>query len=226
MNFLQTVQRTYRECGLVSNVPTAVTGQTGMAAKCVDWVLSAHADLQGEHLWRFDWAQLSKVLSAGDDTYDPVADWGITAPVRKWVDAPQASYVYKTATGTTSRQWTHYLPWEQFRGLNLPAVSTSIPIYWTVNPQGYVVYFPAPLTGEWTAVHEYYRGAETLAANTDTPRMPTDYHMGIVWRAVKLYCGNDGAMELYKHADNELRIVMDKMERTELPQMLGAGAMV
>lgn len=224
MNFLQIVQRTYRECGLVNSAPTAVTGQVNMAAKVVDWVLTAHADLQSDHLWRFDWAQLSKVLSAGVGSYDPVADWGITVPVRKWIQDGQAAYIYRTADGLTSRQWLHFLTWEQFRGLNIPPIDAS-PIYWTLNPQGHIVYFPAPLTGEWTAVHEYYRGPETLAANADEPRMPADYHMAIVWRAVQLYCGNDSNGEVYKHATQELGRVRDKMERTELPQMGSPGAL-
>lgn len=223
--FLEIVQRTYEECGLSNNAPSAVTGQAGMAKKVVNWVLAAHQWVQDEEpRWRFDWAQLTAVLSAGVDTYDPVATWAIT--VKEWVTEPMASYIYKTSVGLTSRQPLTFLQWELFRGLNIPPVTSTTPIYWTVNPQAQVVYFPTPSTSDWTVVHEYYQDTQTMAANTDTPRIPAKYRMSLVWRAVQLYCGNDANGDLYVHASNELKDVMFKMRGTELPAWLGAGGFV
>jgi hypothetical protein len=222
--FLECVQRTYRECGLSNNAPSAVVDQTGMAQKVVDWVLAAHAWLQNEEeRWRFDWAQVTKVLASGVDTIDPVADWAIT--VKEWVTSPMSAYIYKTATGVISRQELHYIDWEIFRGLNIPPVSSTTPIYWTINPQAKLVYFPKPNSGDWTAVHEYYQDEQTMSAAGDTPRIPAKYRMAIVWRAVQLYCGHDGAADLRQHANAELRDVMEKMRNTELPMYLSPGSL-
>lgn len=222
-NFLSLVQRTYEEAGLSNNPPSAVTGQVNMAKKVVNWVLDAHRELQAMEDWRFDWAQVTKVLAANVDTIDPEADWAIT--VKRWLQNEQSAYVYKTATGLTTRQWLHYIDYNIFRGLNIPVQSGSAPIYWTVNPQGSIVYYPRPDSGDWTAVHEYFAGPETLVANTDVPRLPARYLMAIVWLAVKRYGGHDVNLDARNVAKEELKSVLDKMRSTELAQWLSAGSM-
>ena len=224
MNFLQLAVRTYEECGLVNNPPTSVLNQTGMAKKVVQWVLTAAEEVSDEQPdWKFNYSTTSQVLSSGVGEYDPVATWSINP--KRFDQQIGSAYVYKTATGLSSRQWLYYLDWEVFQGLNIPEVEGTAPIYWTVRPDGFVVYHPSPNSGDWTVVHRYSSDETAMAANTDEPGIPAKYQMAIVWRAVMLYCGNDGAGDLYRHAKNEFDRLMERMTRSQTPQWLGPGAL-
>jgi hypothetical protein len=223
--FLELVKRTYRECNLVNSPPSTCQSQVNLAGSVVNWVLAAAAEIEDDRDWRFKWATVSKVLQAGVDTYDPVADWAIQ--VKEWVTRPLASYMYLTSVGVSSRQWLTFMHWEIFRGLNVPTISSAVttPIYWTINPLGRVVYFPTPGTALWTVVHEYGTDSTPMAADDDTPAVPAKYRMAIVWRAVMFYAGGKTHGPLYQHAQNELSKIMNRMEFQELPKMLSPGSL-
>ncbi len=223
--FLELVSRTHDECGFTTDrAPTSVLNQNNMAKKTVNWVRDAHKLVQLEQTnWTFDWAQTGGALVANQEAYDPLVDWGDS--VKEFVKTPQAAYVYKTATGTVTRQFLTYLTWEQFRGLNIPPLPSEVPIYWTQRPDGDIVYFPSPSNALWTTVHECYLNPLVLVADTDEPRMPTEYRMSIVWRAVLLFCGNQKDGDLYQHATQEYGLLMDAMREKNLPQWLSGGSL-
>lgn len=228
--FLDLVQRTHNECGFTTDrQPVSVLNQNNMAAKLVEWVQSAHTIVQqdsaGER-WKFDWAQVQADLQPGDEDYDPVVDFGQAAGVKAFAQDDAAAYVYKPATGLVTRIFLRFVPWESFRGLNVPQIQSSAPsYYWTQRPDGQIVYFPCPNVAGWRAVHECYLNPKVLVGDADTPRMPLSYRMAIVWRAVMLFCGNRKDGDLYTHAANEFDRVMTQMRATQLPQWRSGGSL-
>lgn len=225
MNRLQLVQRVHQESGLSTTAPVATLNQSGMSAKLVNFVDEAWEEIQNsETTWRFANASTGGSLISGTDTYNPVSAWGIAAEPARWIQDWRAAYVYRTADGLGSRQFLTYLPWEQFRGMNIPVVSGT-PIYWTVQPDGDVQYFPRPNVAGLASVHEFYAANQMLAADGDIPRCPVKFHLAIAWCAVKLYCGHDNAAELYGHAAKQADQYMDRMRASELPQMGSPGAL-
>jgi hypothetical protein len=225
MNRLQLVQRAHQESGLSGNAPASTLNQSGMAAKMVNWVDAAWEDIQNDETnWRFNHGTSGGALTSGDDTYDPVVDWSITAEPARWVQDDRGSYVYRPADGLASRLFMRFLPWEQFRGINIPLAGGQ-PLYWTVKPDGDIAYHPRPNASGFTTVHEFYMANQVLAADADIPRAPERFHLAIVWRAVMKYAGHDGATDLYQVAAREEGRYMDRMRSSELPQMGSPGAL-
>lgn len=211
--FLQLVQRTRQECGIAGDGPSTVLNQTGIYGKIVNWVLAAHEEIQLKYPnWRFDWAQLSAVLAA-QEAHEPTVDLGVSA--RQWDF--DGAYCYTTTAGEASRQPLVYVPYADYRDLRIGA-GTGQPQYVTEAPNKELMFLPTP-TGAHTVVLDYWKKPEVLAANADIPRMPTQYHMAIVWRAVMFYCGHDESMQLYQEARRNYERLISRMEETELEPM-------
>jgi hypothetical protein len=63
---------------------------------------------------------------------------------------------------------------------------------------------------------DYYRTPQVMSGNTDEPRMPDEYHMAIVWRAVAMWSASEENPALLQTATQNFRSLMTKMEATEL----------
>lgn len=224
MDFLALAARAHKEAGLPGSGPASVLNQSGRLLDVVNAVLAAHEEIQELRKdWTFDWARGTFSLSAGDDTYDPTVDFGITGGVREFSRAPLASYVYPTASGVNARNFLKFKEWEEFRGLNVPVVNGNVPTIFTLQPDGNVVYYPKP-TVACTVVHEYYRNPETLAADATVPRMPTKFHMAIVWKAVMLVCGKTRDFGRFDTAEeNYERLKFHLLEECTPKVRLGAS---
>ncbi len=115
MNFLEIAKRVRQECGLSGDGPVNVAGQTGIYAKVVAWVQSAHEAIQRQSdAWNFDWAEHSQALTDGVESYAPASDWGLAV---KRVDGA-GLYVYRTADGPRAKTWVPLIDWAQFRWLS------------------------------------------------------------------------------------------------------------
>lgn len=223
MDFLALAQRAYRESGFVGSGPVAVTGQVGRNADVVQWVLDAHEEIQGlRRDWSFDWSRETDTLSAGKDDYDPVSDFGITGGVREFVRSPCASYVYPTASGVQARNFLRFHEWEAFRGMNVPVVQGTTPVIFSRQPDGKVIYYPRPSAG-CTVVHEVYLNKQLLVDPTDTPRIPADFHMAIVWKAVMLGAGKTNNYSRWDTAEEHHTQLLDRMLRECTPIVRHAG---
>jgi hypothetical protein len=213
MNFLDLAKRVRSESGLSGDGPVNVVGQTGIYAKVVNWVRQAHEEIQlAEHQWRFDWARTTQALTAGQDTYNP-EDWGLD--VRQWKrDTP---YVYLTANGPVGKTWLHFIDYASFVRVS-DTNATGLPFQFAEKPNRSLALFPAPMDGV-TLVMEYYRRPEVLQANTDVPRMPVEYHMAIVWRAVMMCCAEIEDIGRFQSASKNYMELMMRMRATELEPM-------
>lgn len=223
--YLELVGRAHDECGYTTDRRPATTkNQVNMAAKLIGMVADAHKEVQElEPDWRFNWAIVGGAMAANVDVIDPLVTWGVD--VRTFLQHERAAYIYKPATGLISRMFLTYMPWDLFRGLNMPQIFTSNAIYWTMRPDRKLVYFPAPKDVGWTVQHECYLNPQILVADADEPRMPAPYRMSIVWAAVRKFAGQQQDGNLYRHAGRELDIILDGMRQTEQPQWIGGGSL-
>lgn len=214
MNFLEIARRVRQECGISGDGPPTVTGQHGIYAKIVAWVQTAHEELQQLHVdWNADWAMTEQPLVAGQEFYAPASDWGLDFKRA----ARDGLYVYRPADGPAVKTWIALVDWATLRTLRTPGV-TGLPSYAALAPDERLCFFPAPGDGI-TAVLEYWRTPQKLAASTDVPRMPERFHMAIVWRAVMLWCAHDENPALWQAANQNYRELVNKMTITELPVM-------
>lgn len=212
MNFLELAKAVRRESGISGDGPSNVSGQTGMYAKIVEYVRQAHNEIQlAEHQWRFDWARHTQPLTQGVDIYDP-ADWGLS--VRQW----RRDTLYVRPAGvTTQRHWLTFV--DHASMVHLKTSDTQgVPAYWTERPDRKIEFYPAPQAG-LELVAEYYRRPEVLTGNTDIPRMPEEYHMAIVWRAVMMCCAEIEDVARFQVAQRNFLELMMRMRATELEPM-------
>lgn len=66
MTYLELVQRLYREASLAGQAPVAVTGQTGMKAKLLDWIGDAWLEVQATRKWPFNGLSYQKLVADAD----------------------------------------------------------------------------------------------------------------------------------------------------------------
>lgn len=220
MNFLDICKRVRQETGVAGNGPANVSGQTGMYASIVGWVLSAHEEIQLRQTnWKFDWATVTTPLVQGTEFYAPTDVWSL--PVRNW--DWDSMYTYPTADGAMNRTWLTRLDYNAYRQTRLPSVQGR-PIYVTWKPNKDLGLYPIPKDG-LTLVADYYMTPEVLTSNTDVPRIPDEYHMAIVWRAVMHFCGSEENPSLFAVAERNYNSIMAKMEATEVDGPFGVEPM-
>ena len=222
MNLRQLVQRAYRECGLTGDGPSTVLNQSGRSNDVIRCVLQAFEEVQVARTdWAWDWRRTAFALTNGVDSYDPVTApaFNISSGVRAWVR--DGAYVYRSSLGETSRNWLEWEEWQAFRTRGVPVVNSQ-PVLFSTAPDETLRYFPRPNQDDFIAVHEYWLKPQTLAADTDVPRMPAEYHMAIVWKAVMGYAQtykdwtrHDSAEERY------LRMLAQMVDTHTSPIMVG-----
>lgn len=201
MTFLEICQRVRSEAGISGGGPVHVVGQTGIHAKIVDWVKTAHQEIQlSSNRWRFDWAELTTSIST--NSYDASA-----LGVRDW--DWNSLYV-----DHGSRTWLSAMDWDTYRKVSYNA-GTGIPTGVSLAPDKTLRFYPTPFE-PMTFGGEYYKVPEVLANTTDVPRMPVQYHMAIVWRALMLYCSHDENIALFQVAKINYDSILLKMQVTEL----------
>jgi hypothetical protein len=179
--------------------------------------LSAHEEIQLKHgNWKFDWANVVVGLTEGQEFYQPNDVWFLES--RNWDF--DSMYVYRTAEGPTSRTWLSRVDYNTYRQIRVPS-AIGRPIYVTWVPSKELGLYPLPSAG-MTFVADYYLKPQILVSNTDTPRIPDEYHMAIVWRAVMMWCASEENPALYQTASANYNSLLLKMEQTELEGPLGS----
>jgi len=209
MTFLELCQRLRQEVGAAGTGPASVTGQHGEYARLIAWVRQAWQEIQLERReWRFAWSQAAISVETAYRDYSAPAD------LDHWDDA-------------TLRVVGHRLramPWHKFRERHLEDSGRDHPSVITLTPDGKLMMDTAPdQDGELT--FEYYRTPQLLADNGDVPRMPAQYHMAIVYRAMLAYAFYENASEVAQAARLGEQGITTQMELRELPDMTFAGTL-
>ena len=217
MNFLALCQRLRQEAGISGTGPTAVTGQSGMLKRVVDWVTAAYEDIQNRHAtWRFLREDFSFSTIASTQEYTP-ASIPITDHAQ-WIEEDIRIY-----QNVGDEFLLHDPPWDEFRlaymyGSN--RTLTGKPIAVAVKPKNNGLHlWPIP-DAVYTCAGEYYTIPDVMSADGDTPAFPARFHMAIVWRALMFYGAWAAAMEKYDHGENEFDILFPQLENDQLEQVI------
>lgn len=203
MNFLQLVNRLKRKSAVPGAQLTSLSNQVEEINKLIDSINEAWVDIQ---LMREDWLWMrgtaSCVTTAGKATYAPAADFLLTDHAN-W--APRTFRNYVTAVGPTSEIRTDPIDYDQWRNTYQFGANRSVqtrPIEITVTPNLSIGVGPFPAAG-YTITGDYYRVPSELVALTDTPGLPSQYHMMIVYRAMMFFGASEAATEVYSEGKDE-----------------------
>ena len=231
MNFLELCQAVARESGTVGNLgePSSVESQTGRLARIVHWTRDAYSRIQLESA---DWRWMRATLSGGEVITGArtvsAGALGLTR-FRRWVyrsnRAPSGITLYDNDIGRSDEGHLLFEPWESFYDTYMvggQAETTGKPVVGSVSPARELAFYPLP-DKAYRVSCQYQKSAQSLAANTETPEMPEDYHMAIVYRALTLMLEYDEAFAQIAYFGNEYSSIMDKLREEQLPRVTLAG---
>lgn len=199
MTFLELCQRLRQEVGAAGNGPPSVASQTGEYARLVGWVQTAWREIQNERRWLFDWAQGAVELSSLDTQYALPGDFDEWNPGTLRAGGNPISVV----------------PWSELEAGSVLSVAA-------IAPDG-TLHLNAPPKEAATLTFEYWRTPQELVSNTDEPRMPSRFHMAIVYRAMTQYGLYENAPEVIQQGNlNETRM-MYRLLQSQVPSIELAG---
>lgn len=198
--FLQLCARLTQRSGVIGAAPSTVTGQSGRQARCVDWIENAWELIQTSNPdWTFLRSTWSHALTINQTAY-AAADLGITDRFGAWRGDRKASLslyrpttIYDSTIGVADERPLRQLPFEAWlESFDRGAQVANRPVYYCIAPDQTIRFGPKP-DKAYVCRGEYRKGPQILAADSDVPDMPADYHDLIVYRAMLLIDEDDEA---------------------------------
>lgn len=219
MNLLQLVNQTRVECGVSGPALTTAQSQVGESGRMVAWTQQAWIDIQtSKEDWLFLRVPFTFNLVGGQWQYT-AADAGLTDFGNWKRDSFRASSVgqdYK------DEQLLNYMEWTTYRNLyryaNMRNTSAR-PVVVSITPEKDLAFGSKP-DQAYVIDGEYYTQPTSLVADTDTPLIPSRFHMAIVYRAMMYYAGYEAAPEVLSRGDFEYRRLYSRMEIDQLPTII------
>lgn len=206
MTFLELCQRLRQEVGAAGNGPSAVTSQNGEYKRIVDWVVQAWREIQlDRERWFFAWAQGSVAVTTEFRDYSPPSDF----------------QVWDGDTLYLGSQKLQPMAWEKFKTQHREDSQAAVPTAITQLPNGNFRLDTTPKQAGLLTL-DYYRTPQSLSDAIDIPRLPVDYHMLIVYRAMFYYALYENAQEVISAAQlGERQMMNDLITRHHDPVTLG-----
>lgn len=224
MNFLQLVRDLARDSGTLAggvSIPTVV-GATGRADKMVNWIVKGWRNLQND---RDDWPWMRREFTGSlviDQTRYTAAELGIASRFGQWIgDRPhfRTFSLYDPDLGQGDEgpiRQIDYDVWRARYGRGLH--DANRPTEWAVSPQGELCVGARPGKA-YTISGEYRTSPQILAADTDVPELPEQYHGAIVWEAMKLLGIADESPQTASSAISEYVLAHQNLLRDYLPEV-------
>lgn len=215
--YLQLCNSLIQKCGISGGSLTTVVGQTGESGRVASWIDEAYTNIQlTEPRWWWMRAPVSFTTVASQGSYTPtqcgLTDFGL------WKMDSFRRYV--TTTGTNSEQFLTPISYDNYRDtylFGMMRTSYGDPRYISEGPDRSLNLGLIPGDVGYTVVGEYFKAPTSLTADADTPALPSQYHMLIVYRAMMMYGMYEAANETYQEGmalyNSMLRRVMrDQMD--------------
>lgn len=216
MTFLELCKRLRSEAGISGTGPVTTVGQTGQMLQVVEWVQEAYRSIQTEYeTWRFLRTDFSISTIDGTQEYTPAAV-SIT-DLGKWIDEYITLY-----SSVADEAEILYFPWEDFKRMYMHGTLRTFesrPDSFTFRPANNAFVFGPIPDAIYTVKGEYYKTADILSGDSDTPLFPSRFHMLVVWRALMLYAAKSAAPELYAHGENQDQDLMDSLRSDQLDEI-------
>jgi len=209
LNLLAIVQSLHNEAKLAGSAPTAVAGQTGRAADLVRWAIEAYNDIQrdsdGKWKWlRGDW-YFDTVASTTNYATTAITDTDAAVAIsrfRAWdFDDREPPMIYLSSDGESTERDLSIEDWRDFRYKYIRGTHTAgYPGAITAKVNNNLYLGPTP-DAVYRVTGTYWKGNQALAADGDTPEMPADFHMLIVYRAIEKYGYDSVSPEILARAE-------------------------
>ena len=225
MNYLQLANRLRRKCRVSGSGFTTTQGsQVEEYYRLLDWVNEAWVDIQ---LKRIDWLWMKKSMSfptVSSQASYTVAQIGLT-DFANWDE--DSFRTYNTVVGLNSEIEMNVITYAEWRSnYQLGALRSSVsrPIEFAVLPDFSIGLGPVPIAG-YSISGEYFKIPTELSLDADTPGMPVQYHMAIIYRAMMFYGASELAQEVYQEGEKEFALMMNRLGTTQIDDIAMPGAL-
>ena len=112
-----------------------------------------------------------------------------------------------------------YKTWRDTHRVGMNERASDKPVYVIILPTNKVRFEPKP-DKIYTVEGDYKRSTQTLSDNADEPTsFPDDFHMIIVWQALKYYGFYENAPEVLEEAEVNFDNLLFRLEIEQLPEM-------
>jgi hypothetical protein len=221
--FLQLVQQLRQECGVSGANPITTIGQVAEINRLVGWAQQAWVDIQSQ---RQDWLFMRDAVS-----FQVTPDLGGSYTPAQVGEPMLAGYkkdsfrAYSVALGVGNEQILPFLPYDQFRNLYLFGANRSQqarPVLCSVDPQKNFLVGPIP-NEPFIIDGEVFAQPQEFANDIDIPRMPPQFHMAIVYKAMMSYGAYENAPEVYSRGEGEYKRMLARLIIDQTPT-IGYGA--
>ena len=230
MNYLKLVQRLKRKCRVSGGMPGSLQNSPAEeTARLADWINEAWMDIQ---LTRPDWRwmrgtvtfataqakpsySLAEILTL-DPTFTSFGNW-----------KADSFRNYATSAGPASEIYMDYEPYDvwrdtyQFGGFRY---AYSRPINFSYSPDFSICLGPVPVAG-YTVLGDYFKDPSEMSLDADTPGLPDQFHMAIVYRAMMFYGMSEAASEVFQEGESEFKRMMARMALHQLDTVQMGGAL-
>lgn len=230
MTFLELCRAAASECDVSLTGPSATTSQTGRLGQIVSWVNKSWVDLQTKRNdWRWMVGEFTVNTVAGTRKYASTActDTATSAAIanfREWDRDSFQCYLASSGQGTAyPLPFINYHIWHQSWNVGSPAVSTN-----RVQPNAYTfdndrsILLAGYPDAVYTITGRFRKSATELSGDSDTPGLPSEYHMAIVYRTMMKYGRYVGAAEVFNDGQANYQRMLREIIRTQtLPPLVG-----
>ena len=206
-SYLQLCNDVIRECAISGGDISAVTSQTGLRNKVVEWV--AEADMHIQKLYR-DWNFLhtshSDTTITGNKDYVKPTDLGHWDTSSFFLDYTSDDYVHLDEMD--------YIVWRNEYGLG---TQTNDKPAWVIIKPNKDLILHSPPDAAYTLTADYWQLPTRLSANTDTSSIPEQFEKIIVYRAMMFYAQHEEAGEFLQYANQEYQQALLELKANEAP---------
>jgi hypothetical protein len=206
MTFLELCQQTRQECGIQGQGPAAVTNQTGILKRVVEWVRDADLFIQTLHPdWDFLWAEYAEDTVTDADLLARPLDFGM------W-----DREVFAINRGTIDGAGLDLIQFNDLRRLNnvrLPARPSAL----AIKPNGDLI-LRVPANGIYTIYGAYWKKPTKLTTDDQIPVYPERFHRAVVAKAKMWFFEDIESDDQWAQAEKEFDEWLSELESFALPQ--------
>lgn len=206
-------RRLKSESGRSGSGPVSVSSAIDNDLRIVNAVRDCWLDLQLEpRNWRFMRKSLSgKSLSEGVGEYSQ-SSFGVTDVASWWHETCDYQPRVCQASSPQSEWSLKWLPYERFASMFLVGQpDNGVPQYWSQGLDGKLLIGPKPDATPYLLRIDYVREPTALTGDTDSPDMPTRFHMFLVWEALKSVAVTDASNENLARAADRAASLYDAL---------------
>jgi hypothetical protein len=214
--FLKLCQLTCEKCGISGPGPAVVTSQTGEMVRIVNWVQEAWIELQQKSR-DWDWMRGEFCLSTSANVQEYTPANASLTDFSRW--HPDTLRSYKSSLGVADQQWLVEWRYDIFRDTYIYAgQATGRPFVFAVRPRDKALLFGNIPDDVYEIRGEYQKAARPFLLGTEIPSLPEEFHMLIVYGAMKKYAFYENAPEVAVAADEMYTRMLNRLMTEQAPE--------